>query len=88
MNSERDNLESERWNMNMQMQSQVRNNNNVNMNQIKSPNIQQPRIFERKSVNKQFDRAEGTNSNVINTESTRHTDNNTTERTTERSNEG
>lgn len=87
MNSERDNIETERWNMNMQMQSHVRNNNNVNMNQIKSPNIQQPRIFERKSVNKQFDRAEGTNINVINTESTRHTDNNTTERTTERSNE-
>lgn len=72
----------------MHMQSQVRNNNISNMNQIKSPNIQQPRVFERKSVNKQFDRAEGSSVNVINTESTRNTDRDTTERMTERSNEG
>lgn len=66
------------------MQSQVRANNNVNMNQIKSPNIQQPRVFERKSVNKQFDRAEVGNGGS-NIESTRHNDTNVTDITTERS---
>lgn len=39
-------------------------------------------------MNKQFDRAEGSSINIINTESTRHTDRDTTERMTERSNEG
>jgi len=28
---------------------------------IKSPNIQQPRVFERKSVNKQFEKVENGN---------------------------